>query len=394
MAGSITAPLPGDPPGAPEMLALAALPAGVALPADIAASEPDAWGIELEWSVRARFAASPPTELGAVVTAYPTASRDGWSTMLSSGRVSMKLGAPAFVDDHSELRAAVGWVGAIHVWGAPASAHYRVLPAGSLRAFLTEGRADVVPLAPARVSMGEPGSRLGRKTERATITTSYGTIELEQIVAPASLRPAIAQGDARAPDASGTALSLEGAGDPLCRSLLELIAADRVASAEPCRVDRVPIYVDVAYTTGGELTLEATSLRERTVPRAEIGFPPPGASLSPALAPFANAHLLVSADAFLAVRPRGEVAQLVFQNDARSPRLALLDGVSIATIPAGEKVTLDVRAGTYLAEWRTPIGELVEGAVEVTAPGRVVAAQLSPTLPAIAAAIPSARIGP
>ncbi|MEO7097093.1 MAG: hypothetical protein ABI175_27785 [Polyangiales bacterium] len=382
ITGSTATPLPSDLSGLAEAPLLATLPAGVALPPDVAASEPDSWGIELEWSVRLRFAAGPAIE------------RQPWTTLLSGGRITMKLGAPVFVDDRSELRASVGWVGALHVWGSQASAHYRVLPPGSLRAFLNEGRADVVPLAPARVVGGEPGDRLGRKTERVTITTAYGTLELEQIVAPASVRPPLA-GDARPPgDAGQTSLSLEGAGDPLCRLLLELVAADRVASGEPCRVDRVPVLADVAYATGGGLTFEATSLHERMVPRWEITFPPAGAPLSPTLSPVPAAHLLVTADALLALRARGEVAQLVLQNDAASPRVAVVDGLAVATIPPGQNAVLDVRAGTYLLEWRTPIGELVERAIEVAAPGRAAAAQLSPVWPAIAAAIPSARIGP
>ena len=394
ITGSVAAPFPSDLPGNPEAIALAALAAGVVLPVDASATEPDPWGIELEWSVRPRFVASPPIELGAVPTAYPASPRDAWKTLLGAGRVSMKLAPPVLVDDRSELRASVGWAGAIHVWGPQTNARYRVLPPGSLRVFLAEGRADVVPLAPARVVATEAGTRLGRKTERATITTAYGTLDLEQIVAPASLRPP-PTGDARpAADAGGTAFTLEGAGDPLCRLLLELVAADRVASGEPCRPDRVPVFADVAYTTGGGLTFEATSLHERTVPRWEITFPPASGSLSPTLSPFPSAHLLVANDALLAVRPRGEVAQLVLQNDAGSPRIALVDGIAIATIPAGERSTIDVRAGSYLLEWRTPIGELVEHAIEVNAPGRATAVQLSPTLPAIPAAIPSARIGP
>jgi hypothetical protein len=278
--------------------------------------------------------------------------------------------------------------------GAPEAPPLAVLPAGSLRAFLNEGRADVVPLAPARVVVSEASTRLGRKTERATVTTAYGVLELDQIVAPASLRPA-PTGDARPPgDAGGTALSLDGAGEPLCRLLLELVAADRVASGEPCRADRVPVFADVAYATGGGLTFEATSLHERSVPRWEITFPPTGAPLSPALSPAPAAHLLIADDALVAVRARGEIAQLVLQNDAGAPRVAVVDGIAAAIIPPGMQATLSVRAGTYLLEWRTPIGELVERSMEVTAPGRATAAQLSPTLPEIAAAIPSARIGP
>src|SRR5437763_144069 len=81
---------------------------------------------------------------------------------------------------------------------------YRVLPPGALRAFLDEGRADVVPLAPARVTTGDAGNRLGRATQRSYVTTAYGTIELEQIVAPTSLRPTPA-GDARTPGDAGAA---------------------------------------------------------------------------------------------------------------------------------------------------------------------------------------------
>ena len=394
IGGSIAAPMPSDLPGVPETLALAALPAGVALPADATATEPDSWGVELEWSVSPRFAASPRIEIGAVVITSPTPSRDAWRTLLCDGRVSLKLGAPALIDDRSELRAAVGFGGALHVWGSPPDARYRVLPPGSLRAFLDEGRADVVPLAPARVTPGGTGSRFGRETQRTMVTTSYGIIELEQIVAPTSLRPPSA-GDARTPgDAGAPTTSLDGAGEPLCRLLLELVAADRVATGEPCRPDRVPVFVDVAYVTGGGLTLEATSLRERTVPRTAMTFPPVSASLSNTAEKTPGAHLLVAADGLLVLRPRGEIAQLVLQNQAGSPRLALVDGVAIAMLPPGESVTLDARAGAYQIEWRTPIGELVEHAVEVTVPGRATASQLSPTVPDIAAAIPSARIGP
>jgi hypothetical protein len=78
---------------------------------------------------------------------------------------------------HAELRAKFDRWGHVILW--PNLQKYRVLPAGSLRAALDEGRADVMPVTSGVVSKGKPGKRLGETTRTVTIDSPVGKISLE-----------------------------------------------------------------------------------------------------------------------------------------------------------------------------------------------------------------------
>ena len=382
-----------DPTSPSEGVSLTSLLAGVAVPPDPLADDGEVLGLTMKVEVRPRFASSPPFALGAVPSAFVAAARGDIVTLdvaLVAGRARLRFGANAPLDEGSELRAARGWAGCLHV--TPGAPRYRVIPPGALRAFLNEHRADVLPLVPARVTFADAAPRFGRAVTRATVVTSYGTIELEQIATPSARPQTLA--DARSEVALAPSPTLEGAGEPFCRLLLELVAVDRVLGGPPCDIDKAPIHAEIAYASGGGLTFDVTALHEAMIERAAVTFPPAGSTLVESTALTDSVRRLLDDDALLSLRPRGDASTLELINASMQPRVAFVDGLPAVALPPGKRAAIALRAASYLVEWRTPIGEIVEDAHPVAAPGRATASagQFSPS--SSIAPIASARSGP
>ncbi len=405
LAGGNTTPRPTTeaalPPDLGDKLtpsALSPIALDAPLPPDTHGVEGDTWAMELVFSLRPRPIVSPPTELGAAMSAYAALPIDELLVTLADGRARMRMQGPVgLFHGRGELRAVVGLAGLLHV-SSSAAPSYRVVPAGAMRAYFNEGRNDVLPLSTARVTRETPGVRLGRPTSRTTVVTSYGTMMLEQLDAPVPPKPAAF--DARVLDAAPTPTGIEGAGEPLCRMLLELLVADRVLGGEPCDPARIPIHVELDYASGGGLSLEATSLKEESVPRADVAFPPVFAVLAnkaSLLAP-PTPRVFGGDEALLALRVRGEPATLELVSSTPLPRMVLVDGVPLVLLGGGVPASLRLRTGSYLVEWRTPTYEVVERTIQVEVPGKSTSTQwttpLPPLPPPIASAIPSARKGP
>jgi hypothetical protein len=365
---------------------------GEPLPADPAPLEGETSGIELVVELRPRALPPIPVHLGANATAIHATNAANVGTIritIGGGRLRARIGARGFaLDPGWEFRADHRRAGAILVTRGANGSNYRVVPVGAIRALFAERRLDVVPLGTADVVAGAPGSHLGRPTTRTTVTTAYGTLVLDQIVAPPS-RTIAARGDARSVEVTEP----EGGGEPLCRAVLELVAADRAALGSRCGEGLVPVRADIAWASGGGLLLEVTSLREGNVARAELGFPP-------AQVPWARGPLgelraeVVAAETSLGLRPRGEPVSLDVGNRTPSPRILVVDAAPIALVPPGGERSIPLRAGRYLVEWRTALGEVVERATEIEVPGRAVATQWVPAPPSSASPIASARNGP
>lgn len=371
--------------------------AGEALPPD-ASGEGEAYGVELLFELRHRNVPPPPVHLGANANAIANAQNASVGVMrvtLGSGRARTRFGARAFaMDDGWELRADRRRGGAIILFSQAGAPSYRVVPTGALRPLLAERRIDVVPLGPTHLaSLGDAPPHFGRPVTRTRVTTAWGSLDLDQIVAQPSQKTVTAsKADAR-PDTDAEQQGLEGAGEAFCRSLLELVAADRAASGQPCAASMIPVRADISYVHGGGLLIDATSMRDGPIARADLAFPPPLARSS--IAAFGEPKFpMASSESLLAIRGKGESVSLDLVDKSPAPRVALIDGVPAYLLPAGGDARVSLHAGRYVVEWRTPLGEIVERAIELDAPGRATVNQWVPSPLSSASPIASARNGP
>jgi len=370
--------------------------AGEALPTD-GMGDGEVYGVELLFELRHRNVPSPPLHLGATVAAVTAAQNSAVGVLritVGAGRFRTRFGPRAFaMDDGWELRADRRRGGAIVLFTHGGAPIYRVVPTGALRPLLAERRIDVVPLGPTHLaSAADPPPHLGRPVTRVRVTTAWGSIELDQISAPTSSKPVSSKLDARS-DADGEQQGLDGAGEALCRSLLELIAADRAASGPPCSIGLLPVRAEVSFTHGGGMSITATSLREGPIARADLAFPPAAAHTSPAA--LGEPKLpLASSETLFAMRSKGESASFDLVDKTPAPRIALIDGVPAYLVPSAGDARVTLRAGRYVIEWRTALGELVERALEIDVPGRATVSQWVPAPLSSASPIASARNGP
>jgi hypothetical protein len=385
LVGAALPPAPSD--TVADVPSVAPLILGTPLPRDTI--DPiDPTGLAMTWVVTPRDAPVPPLPAESTV-------RDAWSILVGEGRAAIQFGPhSAMARDGSELRFAHDRAGALHVLDAN---HYRIVPAGAVRAFLDEGRADVLPLSPSTLVPLDPSTRFGRPTVHARLTTTYGVVDLEQIVlepraTAAALKAPVTVADAHLDASTSSGEGLDGDGGSLCRFLLDLVASDRVLGGEPCAPDRVPVHVEISYVAGGGLLIDASALRDAVITRDDLAFPPFGATLALPSEEH-DARLLVPSSALLALRAKGDTVAIDLTNESDRTRVAMLDGLPVLSMPAHAVSSLSVRTATYRFEWRTPIGALVEPAVDVQAPAKITA-QFTPGLPTSPSAMASALKGP
>jgi len=370
--------------------------AGQSLPADVF-SEGEAYGVELLFELRHRGVPAAPLHLGANANAITVAQNAAVGVLrvtLGVGRARVRFGARAFaMEEGWELRGDRRHGGAIVLFTHGGTPVYRVVPTGALRPLLAERRVDVVPLGPTHLaSLADAAPHFGRAVSRTRVTTAWGSLDLDQIAAPTSTRSPSPKGDARA-DVEAEQQGLDGAGESFCRSLLEMVAADRATSGPPCSIGLVPVRAEITYVNGGGLLIDATSLREGPIVRTDLAFPPASARASDV--PFADPkRQLVPSESLFAIRSKGESVSFDLVDKSPAPRVALVDGVPAWLLPAGGDARVSLHAGRYVVEWRTPLGEIVERAVEVDAPGRATANQWVPAPPSSASPMASARNGP
>jgi hypothetical protein len=357
--------------------------------------EGEVFGLEVLFEIHLKNLPAPPPTFGAVQTAIATAQTATVGSLrasLGAGRVRAPAGRHAFaLSDGWELRADRGHGGAL-LFLDPTS--YRVVQAGATRALFSERRLDVSALGPARILDEAPGSHLARATTRTSITTTYGTLKLDQITAPVGTPPRSSPSrDAKADGGELAEAGLDGAGVPLCRLLLELVAADRALGGAPCAASLVPVRAEIAWSSGGGLVIEATSLREGTLSRADLAFPPSVAHL--ATTALGDVHDdPLGPDALLALRGKGEPGPLDLSNKSPQPRVAAIDGIPAVVLPPSSERTLTLRTGKYVLEWRSPLGEKVDRTLEIDVPGKTASVQWVPAPPSSASPIASVRNGP
>jgi hypothetical protein len=263
----------------------------------------------------------------------------------TAGRMRFALESPAFsLPPHSELRARTSYYGHVLVW--PDQKAYRVVPAGSLRALFAERRPDVAPLLRAVLRPGGSGSVLGHRTVQTELETSLGVLSLEQATLPASA----------------------GAGELLCRLLVELVGID--PSSEACRPERVPLYAHYRWNGGGSFAFVATAIDDRreTPSRASL-VPPPGARWAAGELP-PSASLLLTPDELARLKLRAVRAApaashspadgLTVANETNLLEYLLLDGVAVAWIaPRSRQHIAGPIPGKYQVAWRDFFGTAV-----------------------------------
>jgi hypothetical protein len=310
-----------------------------------------------------RWADVPPVPIGIETSAV--AVKEATSRLelavavdlFAAGRMRFALDSPGFpLPEHTEVRARSSYYGHVLVW--PEHKAYSVLPAGSLRALFAERRADVAPLLRAVVRPGGSGSVLGHRTVLTELETSLGVLSLEQAALPAT----------------------GGAGELLCRLLVELVGMD--PSNDACRPERVPLYAHYRWNGGGSFAFVATAIDDRreTLPSASQ-VPPAGARWAPGELPPA-APLLFTAEELARFKlravhigpppPRAPAEGITAANETNLLEYLLLDGVAVARIPPRSRVHVSGPiAGKYQVAWRDFFGTAVTPPTAIDIPGFV-----------------------
>ncbi|HLV66814.1 MAG TPA: hypothetical protein VKY73_13425 [Polyangiaceae bacterium] len=243
-----------------------------------------------------------------------------------AGRLRVVLDSDAFVLPRgAELRARLDFLGHVLLYRD----RYTLLPAGTLRAVLTERRADAAPLLEPRVTTGEGGRLLGLPTERAELSTALGRLVLEQAVLPSA-----------------------GEGGVLvCRLLGELVTANPTNTV--CRRGRLPVRAELFSAGGGHLLFEVMRLeREQPLAEEDLSTTPPRAELVRKELPPGGSPLVLAPGRLPELRlraaPRSEKPDpsaprqgLLVQNRTETFRYVLLDGVVLARVPPRAEVHVD-----------------------------------------------------
>jgi hypothetical protein len=251
------------------------------------------------------------------------------------GRLRGVIASDAFVLPRgSELRSRLEYLGHVLLWDS--GKQYTLLPAGTLRAVLTEHRADAAPLVEARITSAGSGRVLGFPTERSELATPLGRLQLDQAVVP-------------------------GAGPSgvlVCRLLGELITAE--PTNEGCPRTKVPLRAELFSAGGGHLLFEVLRIeRDQTLDEASLTTTPAGAALVKGELPASGPAVVLPnpklAELRVRAAPREEKPEpsapksgLLLQNKSESFRYVLLDGVPVARVPPRAEVHVDgLLAGKY-----------------------------------------------
>lgn len=316
--------------------------------------------------LHARFAwiepSSPPAPdapLGALKVAHERVAFHVELELGSPGRLRLAFTGRAFsMPPGAELRARNDAFGHVLVW--PDGAKYRVLPPGTLRALFQERRADVVPLV-RRSAHALPGrSALGQAAERSELESTFGRVVLDQI----------------------HQVGLSGAGQLLCRLLVELAAID--PASDVCTDDLMPAHAEFHWSGGSRLDFDVTAIARRAeIASAQLATPPANARfVASALPPPAEAPLHTASELGL-FRSRAKTDEpllagapsegLLAVNHGDLPRYVLLDGVPVARLePGAEQTLIGLKPGRYALGWRDFLGEASDTSRVLQLPARVV----------------------
>jgi hypothetical protein len=231
--------------------------------------------------------------------------------------------------------------GHLLIW--PDEGTHRVLPVGSVRALLGEGRPDVTPVVHLDPEPRAGGELFDHETRVWTFESSRGKLTLQQLEAPEA----------------------ELGGVLLCRFLLEWLSVAPTSTA--CDVNLVPVRAEFESRGGSKLVWETSELEMRTDPPvANLPLPPRASQFREYGLPEGGDVMSESERGSL--RKSGRLGTLTVHNPTPQLGWALLDGVPVARItPNGTAAVQGVSQGTYHARLVDFFG--VEGANQ---PGLVV----------------------
>jgi hypothetical protein len=340
------------------------------LPADLATHH-ELSGLELKarfrWPDLPGVGRLPEANTDVIERARAAATFDVEIQLLGAGRLNLRLDSRRFVlPEGTELRARADFFGHALVW--PDGSIYSVIQPGALRTVLNERRADTVQLARAKLARPSTGRWLGFTTERGTLTTALGLLELEQ-----------------------AKITGAGAGGPLlCRLLVELAGVHPETPA--CGNELVPVRAEYTWIEGGRLNFEVmVQNRVTAFEPASLQAPPQSAEHRIGELPAQPSPLLLERAhlrnfRFKAVpTPESKDAPkdgLLVVNGDDLPRFLLVDGVpALRLLPRGSGVLLELLRGTYALSTRTFLGDELETLGQTPVPARLTVREAPRTEP-------------
>jgi hypothetical protein len=300
--------------------------------------------------------------------------RDGLSfdfdiELTTTGRMRIVLAADTFVLPRgSELRARLDLFGHAMVW--PDRSKYSILAPGSLRALFNERRSDVVPLTRPKPTPLGSGEAQGLPTERQSLVTPHGRLEIDQ-----------------------THLVGSGFGGILlCRALVELLATHPDSTI--CAPEMIPLRAEYSWADGGRAAFEVFKHARSAELAPEVFALPParavfGRAELPAevppplvtdeelgrfrLRPVARTETKDKKDkADKRVGPAVKEGLLVVNRGELSAYL-LIDGIPVLrAAPRSDDYSLPLMAGTYYAAARDFLGTVTLSQSVVSVPARLV----------------------
>jgi hypothetical protein len=278
------------------------------------------------------------------------------------GRTRVVLDSRAFpLPPRTEIRARDDRLGAVLLW--PDGDRYRPIAAGALRTLFGERRVDVTPLSPAQIDKDEkskppkveglPDSTTARDVH---LVSSFGTL----VLSLASIAEA------------------GRAGAPLCRIFVELAGMEPTPAI--CKSTEVPLRASFGWKEGGGFDVEAKSYTRRSdIAPADMAVPPPHAVYTADDLPIVPIGVFLTKNEIAAFRSKAVPVTLApdapgegffAHNDTDLLQYLLLDGVPVVAVPPHDKRFLvGPQNGTYMAQWRTFLGDHIEPAAPVVLPG-------------------------
>jgi hypothetical protein len=292
------------------------------------------------------------------------ASELRWRIALSdAGRMRITFDSQALpLPNGSELRARTERYGTLLLW--PDRRNYRVVAPGALRTLLGEQRTDVTPLTQGSVKRGGDGTHLELDTQKLTVASPLGRVELDVATLPEA-----------------------GRGAPLlCRALLELMAIE--PASEACRTGQVAVAAQLHWGTGDESKPGSRFVVDEITRSAELkasdfAMPPRRASRGRGL-PRVPGGMFFAAKELERWRseeqapsdppadPGAPESGLLVRNRTDRTLYLLLDGVPVTALRGfAERRLNGLKAGMYSLQWLSFLGEFAEAAEQVQVPARV-----------------------
>lgn len=279
------------------------------------------------------------------------------------GRARVVLASRAFpLPPRTEIRGRDDRLGAVLLW--PDGDRYRPIAAGALRTVFGERRADVTPLSPAQIDKDDAKAKLpkveglpdGLAARELHLESSFGTLVLSLATLPEAGR----------------------GGAPLCRIFVELAGMEPTSAI--CKSTETPLRASFAWKEGGGFDVEAKAYTRRNdILPSDMAVPPPNAIYTADELPLVPVGVFLTKEELTAFRSKPLPVPLAPEapkegffafNETDFLQYLLLDGVPVVAVPPHDKRFLvGPLQGSYMAQWRTFLGDRIEPAAPVNLPG-------------------------